>query len=65
MLKGTISPTSRITLLLLLPKDQEMIKISDDEETIDHDAVAIAHAVGSVDEGSEVTDDDHRDVSDQ
>ena len=49
----------------MLPKDQEMIKISDNEETIDHDVVAIADAVGSVDEDSEVIDDDHRDVSDQ
>ena len=51
--------------LLLLPKDQEMIEISDDEETLDHDVVAIADDVDSVDEGSDVTDDDDRDVSDQ
>ena len=50
--------------LLLLPNDQEMIEISDDEETSDHDVVAIANDVDSVDEGSDVTDDD-RDVSDQ
>ena len=51
--------------LLLLPKDQEMIEISDDEETSDHDVVAIADDVDSVDEGSDVTEDDDRDVSDQ
>ena len=51
--------------LLLLPKDQEMIEISDDEETLDHDVVAIADDVDSVDEGSDVTDDDDRGVSDQ
>ena len=50
--------------LLLLPKDQEMIEISDDEETSDHDVVAITNDVDSVDEGSDITDDD-RDVSDQ
>ena len=27
--------------LLLLPKDQEVIEISDDEETLDHDIVLL------------------------
>ena len=51
--------------LLLLPKDQEMIEISDHEETSDHDVVAITDDVDSVDEGIDITDDDDRDISDQ
>ena len=34
-----------------------MIEISDDKETMDHDVVAIAYDVDSIDEGSDVTDD--------
>ena len=43
--------------LLLLPKDQEMIEISDDKETMDRDVVAIADDVDSIDEWSDVNDD--------
>ena len=48
-----------------MPKDQEMIEISDDQETLDHYAVTTADDVDSVNEGSDITDDDDRDVSDQ
>ena len=51
--------------LLLLSKDQEMMEISDDEETLDHDVAAIADDVDSVDEGSDITNNDDRDASDQ
>ena len=53
-------PSVPQTELLSMPKDQEMIEISDDE-----DAWAIEDDADSVDEGSDGTDDDDGDISDQ